>query len=66
MECYYLCLVTDHCHIKEVVDLQLLVDTPPVSIHFILLFLGKVIFLLFHRTLLLHIKPCQMLPGLNG
>lgn len=58
-------LVTDHCHVQQVVDLQLLVDTSPVLLHQFLLLLGQVIVFLFDCTSLFHIISSQTLAHLE-
>lgn len=51
----WLMLAADHCDIQQVVDLQLLVDSPPVVFHQLFLLLGQLIVSLLDGTLLFHI-----------
>lgn len=59
-------LGTHHCHVKQVVDLQLLVDALPVLFHLLLLLPGQVTISLIDGTLLFHIIPGQSLPHLKA
>lgn len=59
------CLMTDQCHVQQVVDLQLLVDASPVLLHQLLLLLSQVIVFLFDGALLLYIISSQPLPHLE-
>lgn len=43
--------------VQQVVELQLLIDFQPVSIHLFFLLLGSVVVLSFDGTVFLHIKP---------
>lgn len=56
---------TNHCHVQQVVDLQLLVDTLPVLLHLLLLLPGLLKITLVHGTLLFHIVPSQTLSHLK-
>lgn len=59
-------LGTHHCHVQQVVDLQLLVDALPVLFHLLLLLPGQVTISLIDGTLLFHIIPGQSLPYLKA
>lgn len=58
-------LGTNHCHVQQVVDLQLLVDTLPVLLHLLLLLPGLLKISLVHGTLLFHVVPGQTLSHLK-
>jgi len=51
--------------VQQTVELQMLVDCKPVSIHLFLFLLGYVIFLSFYGTVFLNIIPAQTFTHLN-
>lgn len=59
-------LGTNHCHVQQVVDLQLLVDTPPVLLHLFLFLPGLLKISLVDGTLLFHVVPGQTLSHLKS
>lgn len=56
---------TNHRHVQQVVDLQLLVDTLPVLLHLLFLLPGLLQIALVHGTLLFHVIPGQTLSHLK-